>query len=289
MKVLIIGASGMLAKPVIKHLDNAGFQLRLFSRTVNQSMFGKEYDIVRGDVYNLFHLEKAMIGCDAVHISISTKNDALATKSIIDIATQNGIKLISAITGCTVSEENRWFPMIENKFEEEEYIIKCGIPFMIFRPTWFFESLDLMVRDGKAMVLGKQPNPCHWVAADDYGKMVANAYIKTDAKNKIFFVFGPEQYLMKDLLEKYCKRYHPEIKKVSAIPLWMVRMIGMLSGNKELKNAASLFAYFEKVKELGNPDETNNLLGKPELTFEKWIDSKSHRGEQGVINLLKSA
>jgi nucleoside-diphosphate-sugar epimerase len=42
MKILIIGASGMLAKSVIEHLDKAGFQLRLFSRTVNQSMFDKE-------------------------------------------------------------------------------------------------------------------------------------------------------------------------------------------------------------------------------------------------------
>ena len=203
----------MLAKPAIEHLDNAGFQLRLFSRTVTQTMFEKEYEIVMGDVFNLYHLDKAMIGCDAVHISISTKNDALATKSIIDVARQREIKVISAITGCTVSEENRWFPMIENKFEEEEYIINSGIPYMIFRPTWFFESLELMVRDGKAMVLGKQPNPCHWVAADDYGKMVANAYVKTDAKNKIFFVFGPEQYLMKDLAGKVLQTLSSRNKK----------------------------------------------------------------------------
>jgi uncharacterized protein YbjT (DUF2867 family) len=272
MKVLVIGASGMLAKPVIKHLDSAGFQLRLFSRSVNQTMFEKEYEIVRGDVYNHFHLDKAIDGCDAIHISISTENDAEATKAIVDIAMQKGIKLISAITGCTVSEENRWFPMIENKYEEEKYIINSGIPYLIFRPTWFFESLDLMIRDGKAMVLGKQPIPNHWVAADDYARMVVNAYLKPEAKNKIFFVLGPQQYLMRDLLEMYCKSHHPEIMKVSAVPFWMVRTIAMVTGNKELKSAVSLFAYFEKVKELGNPDEANNLLGKPEMTFEKWLN-----------------
>jgi uncharacterized protein YbjT (DUF2867 family) len=289
MKVLIIGASGMLAKTVIKHLDKGGFQLRLFSRTVSQAMFEEEYEIVRGDVCDPYHLDKAMAGCDAVHISISTVNDGLATKSIIEAAKHNDIKLISAITGCTVSEENSWFPMIGNKLMEERLIIDSGIPYMIFRPTWFFESLGLMVRDGKAMVLGKQPNPCHWVAAEDYGRMVANAYIKSDAKNKIFYVLGPEQYLMKDLLEKYCKMQHQEIRKVSTIPLWMARTIAKMTGNKELKNAASLFSYFEKVKELGNPDETNILLGKPEITFEKWLNSRSQNGEQHVFNLRKSA
>jgi uncharacterized protein YbjT (DUF2867 family) len=275
MKVLIMGASGLLAKPVIQHLDKDGFQLRLFSRTVNQSMFDKEYNMVQGDVFNLNDLDKAMNGCDAVHISLSTKNEGLATKNIADIARQKEIKLISKVSGCTVAEENRWFSMIENKYQAEQYIINSGIPYMIFRPSWFFETLNLMIRNGKATQLGKQPNPSHWVAADDYARMVATAYKKPEAKNKIFFIFGPEKYLMKDLLEKYCKYRYPEIKKVSIIPIWMIKIIANLTGNKELKDAASLFAYFEKVNELGNPDETNKLLGKPETTFEQWIHSKA--------------
>lgn len=275
MKVLIIGASGMLAKPVLEQLDKAGFQLRLFSRTVNQSMFKKEYEMVQGNVFNQNELGKAITGCDAVHISLSNLNEALATKRIVDIAIQKEVKLISAISGCTVAQENRWFSMIDNKYRAEQYIINSGIPYMIFRPTWFFESLDLMIRDGKAMMLGKQPNPSHWVAAGDYARMVVTAYNKSEAKSKIFFVHGPEQYLMKDLLEKYCKLCHPEIKKISTVPIWMIKIIATLTGNKELKNAASLFAYFEKVSEMGNPDETNKLLGKPETTFEKWINLKS--------------
>jgi uncharacterized protein YbjT (DUF2867 family) len=275
MKILVIGASGLLAKPVVRHMDKAGFQLRLFSRSVNQSMYDKEFEMVQGNVFNLNDLNKAMTGCDAVHLSLSTANEALAAKIVTDSALQKGIKLISTISGCTVSVENRWFPMIENKYQAEQTIINSGIPYMIFRPTWFFESLDLMIRDGKAMLLGKQPNPSHWVAADDLARMVATAYGKPEAKNKIFFIFGPEQHLMKDLLEKYCKLRYPEIKKVSSVPIWMMKMIGLFTGNKQLKGVASLFAYFEKVNELGNPDETNALLGKPIITFENWIQSKA--------------
>jgi len=119
MKVLVIGASGLLAKPVIRHMDKAGFQLRLFSRSVNQSMFDKEFELVQGDVFNLDDLNKAMTGCDAVHISLSTANEALAAKIVTDSALQKGIKLISTISGCTVSVENRWFPMIENKYQAD--------------------------------------------------------------------------------------------------------------------------------------------------------------------------
>lgn len=276
MKILVIGASGLLAKPVIRHLDNAGHQLRLFSRKVNQSMFDKEYDLVQGDVFNQGDLTKAMTGCDTVHISLSTMNEALAVRLIVETALKEGIKLISTVSGCTVAEENRWFQMIENKFQSEQTIIKSGIPYMIFRPTWFFESLDLMIRDGKAMLLGKQPNPSHWVAADDLARMVVTAYRKPEAKNKIFFIFGPEPHLMKDLLEKYCRLRYPEIKKVSSVPIWMMKIIATLTGNKELKGVASLFAYFEKVNELGNPDETNAILGKPLTTFENWIHLRAN-------------
>ena len=148
MKILVIGASGLLAKPVISQFNKEDFQLRLFSRTVKQSIFEKEYEIVNGDVFNLKDLGKAINGCDAVHISLATSNEGLATKNIVDIARQKGIKLISKVSGCTVAEENRWFPMIENKFQAEQTIINSGIPYLIFRPSWFFETLDLMIREG---------------------------------------------------------------------------------------------------------------------------------------------
>lgn len=265
----------MLAKPVINHLNKAGFQLRLFSRTVNQSMFDIECEMVQGDVLNRSDLDRALDGCDAVHISLSNINEGLAAKAIVEIALQKEIKLISFISGCTVAEENRWYSMIENKYQAEQAIMNSGIPYMIFRPSWFFESLDLMVRNGKAMLLGRQPNPSHWVAADDYARMVTIAYKKAEAKNRIFFVFGPKPYLMKDLLMAYCKQKYPEIKRVSSIPVGVTKVIALLTGNKELKMASSMFAYFEKTGEQGSPTETHALLGKPEITFEKWISSKA--------------
>ena len=51
MKILVIGASGMLAGPAIRKLDEAGFELRLFSRTVKPSMFINDYEIMQGDLF----------------------------------------------------------------------------------------------------------------------------------------------------------------------------------------------------------------------------------------------
>lgn len=275
MKILVIGASGMLAKPVVQQLDKKGFQLRLFSRNVNPSMFIKDYDIVNGDVFNLDDLNRAMEGYDAVHISISRLDEKKATEAIVKAAKEKGIKIISMVSGCTVAEENRWFPFVDHKFQAEQIIKDSGIPYIIFRPTWFFESLELMIRNGKATMLGKQPNPYHWVATDDFARMVAEAYSKKEALNKTYYVYGPETYLMKDLLEKYCQNNYPEIKKVSVVPIPVLNVIAILTGNKELKEACKLFAYFQKVKEPEISSETNGILRQPELNFEKWLKFKN--------------
>jgi uncharacterized protein YbjT (DUF2867 family) len=271
MKVLIIGASGMLALPVIQELDRRGFDLRLFSRKVNAAMFRKDYDIVNGDVMNPYDLKKAIAGCDAIHVSLSGVDESAAMKEITTVAREEGIKLISTLSGCTVSEENRWFPMIDNKFRAEQELMNCGVPYMIFRASWFFESLELMVRNGKATMIGKQPHPSHWIAAQDYARMVGEAYASTSARNKIFYIMGEKPYLMKDLLKDYCAEVHPEIKKLSNVSVGMLKMIAMIGRNKSLKEVAEMFGYFEKTKEKGDISETWNLLGKPTTDFQKWL------------------
>lgn len=274
MKVLVIGASGLLAGPVIRKLDEKGFDLRLFSRSVSPSMFVNDYDIVKGDVFIPSDLERAMNGCDAVHISISTSDDVKAVAAIVEMAKNKGIRFVSLISGCTVSEENRWFKFIDDKMRIEQMIMQSGIPYYIFRPTWFFESLGMFVRNGKASVLGKLTDRYHWVAADDMGKLVAEAYSTPGAENRVYFVYGPERYTMKEMLEKYCKALHPEIKTISETPLLPLKIIAFFTGNRKLKFAASLFSYFGKVKEPEVPEADLALPGRPATNFNAWVRSR---------------
>lgn len=274
IKVLVIGASGLLAGPFIRKLDEKGFDLRLFSRSVTPSMFVNDYDIMRGDVFNIADLEKAMNGCDAVHISISTDDDVRAVTGIVEMAKKKEIRYISLISGCTVSEENRWFKFIDDKMKIEQMVKQSGLSWFIFRPTWFFESLGMFVRNGKASVLGRLTDRYHWVAADDMGKMVAEAYSTPGAEDRVYFVYGPERYTMKEMLGKYCGALHPEIKTVNETPLLPLKIIAFLTRNRKLKFAVSLFGYFEKVKEPEVPEADLALLGRPATDFDSWVRSK---------------
>ena len=273
-KVLIIGASGLLAGPVIRKLDEKGYDLRLFSRSVKPSMFVNDYDIAQGDVFNPADLEKAVSGCDAVHISLASADDVKAVANIIEVSKKNGVRRISLVSGCTVTENNRWFKFTDDKFRTEQMIMQSGIPYYIFRPTWFFESLGMFVRNGKASVLGNITERYHWVAAEDLGTMVANAYSTTGAENKVYFVYGPQRYTMKEMLEKYCRALHPEIKTVGETPLLPLKVIAFLTRNSQLKFAVSLFSYFEKVHEPEVPEADLAVLGRPATDFDSWVRSR---------------
>jgi len=58
---------------------------------------------------------------------------------------------------------------------------------------------------------------------------------------------------------------------VTVMPIWKAKLIGLVTGNRRLRSAASLMAYFEKVDEPGDPTEANDLLGAPTTTLEAWI------------------
>ena len=82
---------------------------------------------------------------------------------------------------------------------------------------------------------------------------------------------------MKEILEMYCRALHPEIQKVSETPIPVLKMIAFLTGNKQLKFAASLFSYFEKVKEPVIPAEDLARLGRAETDFATWLKARKEQ------------
>ena len=70
---------------------------------------------------------------------------------------------VTYISGTTVCEENRWFPLVDRKLRSEEAIRASAIDYTIFRPGWFMEMLARFVRDDRAIVFGKPRQLWHFV------------------------------------------------------------------------------------------------------------------------------
>ena len=159
--------------------------------------------------------------------------------------------------------------MAKAKYNAEQAIINSGLEYSIFRATWFAESLPLFVRNNQATIMGNQPHKLHWLAAEDYARMVVKSYLSDDAANKIFTIFGPEAHTFKEAFEIYRNIINPEIK-ISSVTLAVLSFFAAITFSKQLKEAIPLMKYFEKNGERGDPSETDDILGTPRITLEQW-------------------
>jgi uncharacterized protein YbjT (DUF2867 family) len=281
-KVLVLGGTGMLGGPVARRLQADGFEVRLLARDPHKArvMFGPAFEIVAGDVTDRAGLEAGLAGCDGVHISVGGPVDRLSAENVAALAPSLGLKRITYISGATAFEQNRWFPMTEQKLEAEKAIRACGVPYSVFCPTWPMEQLPRLARGGQPLLIGDRPNAYHWFAADDLAGMVSAAYRLEEATNRRFFVYGPQALTMQEAMQRYCQTFHPEVESVSIMPVATARAVADSTGNEQLKFFAELMAYFDKAGEMGDPTEANRLLGAPDTTLDAWIEQrKAQRSE----------
>ncbi len=277
--ILVVGATGMLGMPVARQLHKDGYTVRVLARNPEnaKAKLGDSFDYVRGDVEDLSSLENALDGCFGVHINLRggpkpedfDRIEHRGSANIARVAKSKGVQRISYLSGAATFEENAWFPMVKAKLQAEKALRDSGVPCTIFCATHFMESLSLAVRGNRAMIIGKQPHPLHWLAASDYAEMVSRAFELPEAANKRLYIFGPRALTMSEALRTYCSIVHPGIK-VSSVPVWVLSLIGKLSFNPEVQNIAELMKFFEKVGEGGDPSEANDLLGAPATTLEQW-------------------
>jgi uncharacterized protein YbjT (DUF2867 family) len=272
--ILVIGGTGLLGQPVSSSLKEAGFQVRIMTRDLQKARktFDDSFELVAGDPMDPGRLEEALDGCYGVHISLPTEVEQQVAETVAKMASRHGVERISYISGATVAEENRWFPMVDRKFLAEKAIREAGIPYTIFCPTWVMEILSKFVNQGRASVLGKQPYPYHWVAAEDIASIVSNAYLLGEESNGRFIVHGPGAISIHEALRRYCAAFHPDIQEVSSMPFWLVKLLATLTGNRELKGAGELMSYFEKVGEGNNFPKVNDILGTPTITLDQWLE-----------------
>jgi len=274
--ILAIGATGTMGEPVARRLNKDGFRVRVMTRDTNKArkMFDESFEIVVGDVIDKNSLEKPLDGCFGVHINLSGYNEQIGVENISSVASQKGLERISYTSGTNAFEENAWFPLTKMKLLAEKAIYESGISYTIFCPTWVMESLAKFIRGNSASVIGKQPNPFHWMASDDYARMVSGSYLLDEAANKKFFIHGPESILTHEALRRYCSVFHPEIKKISTMPHWLANIIATIIRNKEMKYACDVLGFFEKIGESGDPTEANSILGAPKITLDEWLKQR---------------
>jgi len=275
-RILVIGGTGLVGAPIVRQLDLAGWKVRVTSRNASQasSKFGPQVELVSGDASHPEDMGRALAGCRAVLSCVSDLLDPYldlrVIQTIVSLAPGLGIERIGMISGPSVAQERRSFPMIDAKFQAEEHLKASGIPWVIIRPTWPMESLARFVQGKRASILGRQPAIIHPVAGADIGRMVGRAFELEEALGRTFTIHGPSACTMKQWLEEYCALAHPQAR-VNSVPFWVLAIVAMLTRNATLKAVVKLMKYFEDLPEHGDPLEANRILGAPCITLAQWV------------------
>ncbi len=279
--ILVIGGTGMLGKPVAQQLKADGFSVRLLARNPEkaQRLLGAGYEIVKGDVDNTAALREAMTGVNGVHISLKggpseadfDRMDHLATRDIAQAAKEMNVGRVTILSAYAVSEEKADTPESRSKVRGEAALKSSGVPYTIFRASWFMETLPLFVQGKSISLIGNQIHPLHWIAAEDYARMVSKSYQTDETLNKELYMFGPEALTMGEAMNIYADYAGV---KVSPMPTKMLSLLGALTFNTEWKSMAVLMTHYEKHGEDGSPEEANRLLGMPVTTLKEWCNKR---------------
>ena len=157
------------------------------------------------------------------------------------------------------------------KMRTEELLRNSGIQHVVFCPTWVMETLHNFIRGNWAVVvLGNNPPALHFLAAADFGRMVAASYEDERALGKRLYVYGPEAITLSDAIERFVAACYPE-GRVMHWKLWQAQLVAKLIRNESLAEVARLIAYLDVAGEHGNPSDANTLFGRPTITLDKWF------------------
>lgn len=282
-KILVIGATGMLGAPVVHHLIEAGWKVRVLARDTAsaEKRFHNSVEIVRGDVTDSASVSSALTGCSAVHVSLQGRTledfeqvEHQGTARVAQLAAKQGIERLTYLSGALVSAQTTYVPQEGAKWAAEEAIVKSGVPYTIFKPTFFMESLPLNVRGKRASVMGAATKKFRFVAADDYAALVVKALQTPAAANQRLDVYGPQAMTLREATEIYVRSVDPSIK-VSMTPFWMMKAMNRLFMKGSLTHVIELMELTETVGETGSPALTSQILGTPSTTLAQWCARSS--------------
>lgn len=279
MKILFIGATGMLGKPVAKELIASGFEVSLMARDENKMQ--KLYPnakIISGDVFDKASLIKAFQGHDAVYMNLSINQSSKSKdpqteregiNNIIAAAKETGIKRLAYLSSLVhfyqgMNGFDWWAFSIKN--EAIQKIKDSGIPYTIFYPSTFMETYPYQILIGKKVAqMGKSLMRMWFIAGSDYGKQVVRSFQIAGNENKEYPVQGPDGYTFEEASKIFIENYPKAKLKVMKAPMGLMKFLGAFS--QKINYGWHICEALNKYPEKFESQQTWNELGKPVVTL----------------------
>ena len=278
MKILVIGGTGMIGKPVTRALIQAGFEVSLLARNpAKAETLFPGVQVLKGDVFDPISMMTAFPGHDAVYISLSPtrtarRSDRMPERegidNIIAVAQRTGIKRLALLSSLVQNYQGmhgfNWW-IFDIKLSAVQKIKQSGIPYSIFYPSTFMESFDqLMLKGNRLLLAGTSKAPMYFVAAADYGLQVARSFTVLTTESREYAIQGPMAYTWHEAARIFIDHYRHKQLKTLQMPLGLYKVMGKVIPviDYGAKIAEALNEYPERFEstvtwqELGKPGTT---------------------------------
>jgi uncharacterized protein YbjT (DUF2867 family) len=277
MRIAVIGATGLLGKPVTQELINAGFTVTVLSRHPEQAQkLFPMARVVKADLRDSESLLVGLRGQDAIYLNLSilqteapddfhTETDGL--ENLLPVAKKLRIRRIGYLSSLVMRYQGvngfRWW-VFDVKHEAVRKLKTSGIPYTIFYPSTFMETLPNQVQAGRLMLGGLSPVRLWFVAAHDYGRLVARALQRSGTENCEYVVQGPEALTYAEAAEVFAKNVVSKRLSTLVLPMSLLRFFGRFSRRADY--GAHILEALNRYPEHFEADRTWHDLGKPTIT-----------------------
>lgn len=277
-RVVVIGASGFVAKNVRKHLSKNNIKLISLSRK-NFKKFKNETKIITTnyDEKTIFSkLKNSDVLIHLVGIGKQTIDNDYSliniefTKKIIDLCKKSKIKKIIYFSGLGVSK-NTSLGYFISKYKSEKQIIDSNLDYVIFRPSYivgkddsFTKYLKQQIKTGQINIPGSGNYSIQPIYIDDVSQIIFNVVTQNKQSKVILDLVGSESIAFKKYVKEFSNQTNTKIKKINLESVYheaisnpqskfgvddLNLLIGDFKGDyKKLKNAFKI--QFTSIQEL---------------------------------------
>lgn len=204
--VLVTGGTGTLGRLVTPQLRDAGFKVRVLSRSSHEAADGIEYAV--GNLTTGEGIDAAVAGVDTiVHLAGDAKGDDEKARTLVKAATKAGNPHIVYISVVGADQES--FAYFGFKRGAEQVIAESGLPWTTVRATQF-NDLVLTLAETLAK-LPVVPVPSGFRVQPIDPRDVATRLVELaqgEPAGLVPDIAGPKIYTLKEIISSYLAATH---------------------------------------------------------------------------------
>lgn len=286
-KILVAGATGRVGGAAVRHLLDAGFEVRALARSTakGERLRSMGAEPVVGDVTKPATLAPAVRGCAGVFSALSSETEREAEEveyrgnvNLLSAAREAGVSRFVYSSALLVDHPlAREVGTFREKARLEEVLLAEGdVTSTVLRPVMFMETLLMASSGPLAFVAGRQRRIVSWISADDAARAAARAFERD--------VTGRHELAGRDAVtfdEAYRRLSAARGTRILALhpPLSLMRLAGRFS--PAVKELASMFTLFDAAGYFSDSPALREIFGVEAVTIEQWARRVSGSGAFG--------